>query len=323
MSTRGRAGPLRRLGWLVTYWLGRSAIGAAAALPETLGYGFAAGLGRLYFRCSRRRRECALRFLQAAFPERPAAELLRIGRIATGNVFKVPIDMAKLTRLLARGGKITEVVDVSALDGLLPKPPYLAVTAHLGSWEVAAVTMAQRTGEGHGVARVFKNPLLQRWILQNRRRGGLHVHPRRGGIKDLAQAVAKGAVGLQVVDQHQRLRGVIAPFFGRPASCERAVATLALRRGYPIVVGGAVRVGRGFRFAMVSAPPFVPVVTGDRAADLRAVVGEINRRLEVQIRAHAEQYLWIHDRYRTPVDAGVGADGGGVEADGAGDDAAP
>ncbi|MGE3354162.1 MAG: lysophospholipid acyltransferase family protein [Planctomycetota bacterium] len=294
------SGAVKRARWhhWIVYALARLAIGAAARMPQAIGYGLAGALGRLYFRCSRRRRECALRFLRAAFPDEAEPELLRIGRVATGNVFKVPIDMARLTRLLARGGHVREVVDLTPLDGLLPAPPYLGVTAHLGSWEVAAVTMAQLSGEGHGVARVSKNPLLQRWILHNRRRGGLVIHPRRGGIQGLASAMARGKVGLQVVDQHQRLRGVIAPFFGRDASCERAAASLALRRGYPIVVGGAVRTGRGFRFRIVSAAPFVPQKTGDRECDLRNVVIEINRRLEEQIRAHREQYLWIHDRYR-------------------------
>lgn len=296
---------LRRTGQRAVYWLARLAIGTAARVPQWLGYSFAAGLGRLYFRCSARRRAAALRFLQAAFPHASAHELLRIGRIATGNVFKVPIDMARLTRLLARGESLRSVVDTSAVEPLLPAKPYLAVTAHLGSWEVAAVTMATLAGEAHGVARVSKNPWLHRWILNNRRAGGLVVHPRRGGIKPLAAALKAGAVGLQVVDQHQRLRGVIAPFFGRPASCERAAATLALRGGYPIVVGGAVRVGRGFRFRMVSAAPFVAAKTGDREADLKAAVVAINERLETIIRAHAEQYLWIHDRYRASVDAAV------------------
>lgn len=299
---------LRRTGQRSVYWLARLAIGAAARVPQGLGYAFAAALGRLYFRCSPRRRACALRFLQAAFPDRSERELLRIGRIATGNVFKVPIDMARLTRLLARGDSLRSVVDTRDVEPLLPQKPYLAVTAHLGSWEVAAVTMATLAGEAHGVARVSKNPWLQRWILRNRRAGGLVVHPRRGGIKPLANALKAGAVGLQVVDQHQRLRGVIAPFFGRPASCERAAATLALRGGYPIVVGGAVRVGAGFRFRMVSAPPFWPQKTGDRERDLRAVVVAINERLEGIIREHAEQYLWIHDRYRASVDAAVAED---------------
>jgi len=287
-----------RLRHHLVYWLARSVIGAAALSPQWLGYGFAALIGRTYFRCSRRRRECALRFLRAAFPDRPDAELLRIGRVATGNIFKVPIDMARLTRLLGRGRDVRSVVDISAGENMLPEPPYVAVTGHLGSWEVGAVTMAQTSGRGHTIARVFKNPLLQRWILANRQRGGLYVHPRRGGLRMLARALEQGAIGLQAVDQHQRLRGVQATMFGRMASCERAAASLALRCGYPVVVGCAVRQGRGFRFRMAFQPVLALERTGDREGDLRNAVEAVNRRLEALIRAAPEQYLWIHDRYR-------------------------
>ena len=305
----------------VVFWAARAAIGLASRAPEFLGYGIAAALGRTYFRCSRRRRECALRFLRAAYPGLHERELLRIGRVATGEICKVPIDMAKLTRLLARGGSVREVVE---LDYELPKKPYLAVTAHLGSWEVAAATMAHAAGGAHAVARTFKNPLLQQWILHNRRSGGLHIHPRRGGIRPLAQALREGGVGLQVVDQHQRVRGVVAPFFGQLASCERAASTLALRGGYPVVVGAAIRVGRGFRFRMVFAPLLVPQPTGDRDRDLLAFVTALNGRLEWMIRQAPEQYLWIHDRFREgarPAVVGeLGDASGGAEADDDGDE---
>ena len=306
----------KRRPWVdgLVYLLGRAAVTAVAWLPQWLGYSLAAGLGRLYFRCSRRRRTAALRFLGFAFPDRDEHQRLRLGRVATGNLFKVPLDLARLTRLLSRGGDLRQVVDTSALEGLLPAPPYLALTAHLGSWEVAAATLAQVHGEAHGIARVFRNPLLERWILANRQKGGLHIHPRRGGIKGLAAALAAGHVGMQVVDQHQRLRGVRAPFFGQECRNERAAASLALRRGYPIVVGYAHRVGRGFRFRMVAAPPFVPQQGAGREADLRQVVVEINRRLEGQIRAAAEQYLWIHDRYRHLPVAGEASRDDGAEA---------
>jgi len=289
-----------RLRDYLVYALGRGAIGVAAVLPQFCGYGLAALLGRLFFHCDRRRRRYALRLLRNAFPGRPDAELARLGAVATGNIFKVPVDMARLTRLLARGGDLRRVIDVSQAQPLLPgNGPYLALTAHLGSWEMAAAAMANIAHEAHGIARVFKNPLLQRWILANRQRGGLHIHSRRGGIQGLTAALGRGAVGLQVVDQNQRLRGVFAPFFGERASCERAAASLALRRGYPIVVGMALRSGFGFRFRLVAVPPFVPVPTGDKEADLQRTVGQINDRLEAFIRGTPEQYLWIHDRYRT------------------------
>jgi KDO2-lipid IV(A) lauroyltransferase len=298
--------------WLdrVTYVAARVAIGAAARIPQWLGYGFADLLGRLWFRCDRRRRRYALHFLRNAFPERSERELLRIGARSTGNLFKVPLDMARLTRLLARGGDIRSVLEPAAAGEYIARlrPPYFGLTAHLGNWEVSAIGVAQLAGGAHGVARIAKNPLLQTWILGNRERGGLVIHPRRGGIRDMAKALANGSVGLQVVDQNQRLRGVFVPFFGEIASCERAAVSLALRHGYPILIGAAIRSGRGFRFRFLAAEPFVLEATGDRRTDLLAGVARVNRVLEDLIRQAPEQYLWIHDRYRTKAPAGAPLD---------------
>lgn len=296
----------------IVYAVARLAFGLASRVPQWLGYGLARALGRLWFLFDRRRRGYALTFLRCAFPAASERELLRIGARATGNLFCVPLDMARLTRLLARGGSVREVLDYQQAErqlASLPKP-FLGLTAHLGNWEVAAIGVAQYVGVAHGIARVAKNPLLNHWILANRQRGGLVIHPRRGGVRALAAAMAQGHTGLQVVDQNQRLRGVFAPFFGRLASCERAAVTLALRRGYPIIVGAAIRRGRGFAFDLVAEEPFVLESTGDREADVLAGVRRVNAAVEALVRRAPEQYLWIHDRYRTqPQGADDGSDG--------------
>ena len=308
----------------LVYIAARIAIGIAARVPQWFGYTAADGLGRLWFRFDRRRRGYGLKFLRQAFPDRPDHELLRIGSRATGNLFKVPLDMARLTRLLARGGDVRSVLDygnAAPLLASLPKPCF-GLTAHLGNWEVAAVGMAQWFGGADSVARISKNPLLESWILANRERGGLVVHPRRGGIRGLAAGLERSGVGLMVVDQNQRLRGVFAPFFGKLASCERAAVTLALRKGYPILVGGAIRRGRGFKFEMVAMEPFTLQATGDRAADLQAAVRRVNAAVEQLVLLAPEQYLWIHDRYRTQPsasdlpEAAYGDDDGDARGDG-------
>jgi KDO2-lipid IV(A) lauroyltransferase len=167
--------------------------------------------------------------------------------------------------------------------------------------------VAQFVGTAHALARIARNPLLEHWILANRNRGGLTIHPRRGGIRGLAQSLEAGQVGMMAVDQNQRLRGVFAPFFGEIASCERGAVTLALRRGYPIVVGVALRRGRGFLFDFVTAEPFVLERTGDKQKDLYAAVVRVNQVIEGLVRRAPEQYLWIHDRYRTQPRAGSAA----------------
>ncbi|MEO6597415.1 MAG: hypothetical protein ABIP94_21950 [Planctomycetota bacterium] len=284
----------------LVYWLARAAIGAAARVPQWLGYGAADLLGRLFFRWDGRRRGYALHLLRNAYPERSTRELLRLGSRATGNLFKVPLDMARVTRLLARGGRIASVLDYSGAERHLPsRPPFIGLTAHLGNWEMAALGLAQRFGGAHAIGRATKNPLVERWLLGNREGGGLRMHARRGGIKGLADALLAGRVALQVVDQNQRLRGVFAPFFGEIASCERSAISLALRHGYPIVVGVALRRGRGFRFDLVAADTFVLARTGDQERDLYDGVLRVNQALERLVRRAPDQYLWIHDRYRT------------------------
>ena len=100
---------------------------------------------------------------------------------------------------------------------------------------------------------------------------------------------------------------MFAPFFGKVASCERAAVSLALRHGYAIVVGAALRKGLRFRFELVAEEPFVPAKTGDKGGDLLRAVGQVNERLERLIRRAPEQYLWIHDRYRTQPEPGQDA----------------
>jgi len=92
---------------------------------------------------------------------------------------------------------------------------------------------------------------------------------------------------------------VFAPVFGRLASCERSAATLAVRKGYPLVTAVAFRVGGRFRFRLVLLAPFVPERRGDPEEDVYAAVVQINECAEQVVRMDPEQYLWIHDRYRT------------------------
>ena len=285
----------------VEYLAARAAIGVTARVPQWLGYRAAALLGRLWFRLDGRRRRYARNFLREAYPDLSEQEHMRLGSAATASLFKVPLDMARLTRLLARGGDLSEVVDFRAIEQELEgvERPYFALSGHLGGWEVAAAAMGAIGGPAHGIARITKNPLLNGWLARTRGAVGLNIYPRRGGFRDLARAMAGGGTGLQVVDQNQRLRGVFAPFFGKVASCERAAASLAIRRGYPLVFTAAIRKGVGFRFEMITEPSFVPERTGDKVADLHRAVVQINERLERMIRRAPDQYVWIHDRYRT------------------------
>jgi KDO2-lipid IV(A) lauroyltransferase len=283
----------------IEYALARGGISLLGFLPERLGYAGMALLARVWIACVPSRRRLGRQHLELAYPGRfPRREANRVLARSTANAFQNVLDMLHAARHLERG-TIRERIDLGDAPATLIDPPFLGVSLHLGSWEVGALAMASLKGEAHAIGRVPKNPLIARYLRRCRERIGLVLHDRRGGIRPTARALAEGKVGLQVVDQNQRKRGVFAPMFGRIASCERAAATLAVRRGYPIVPGVAFRVGGGFRFRLVLLEPFVPARGGDPEQDVYEAVVAINQRAEQFVRMEPEQYLWVHDRYRT------------------------
>ena len=283
---------------ILEYAAMRAAMGVASRLPEQIAYPIAGGLGGLYLRFSKRRQEIALRTLRNAFPDRSDAELLRHAKRGTGNLLKVALDVARAGRFI-KSGRFLERMDLSGFEWAKRPGPWIGVTGHLGSWEAASVAMALSGYQVHVVARLMKNPRAQAWLARSRRACGIHLHDRRGGIRAVTTALQHGAVALQAIDQNQRLRGVFAPFFGELASCERAAATLAVRKGYPILVGSCTRVGQGFRFKFEIEDVVEPEQSGDIDADVLATITRMNQVMETLIRRYPDQYLWIHDRYRT------------------------
>jgi KDO2-lipid IV(A) lauroyltransferase len=268
-------------------------------LPERLGYACMAAVASLWLACVPSRRRLGRAHLDLAYPGRfTRRQANRVLRRSTANAFQNVLDMLHAARHLERG-TIQERIDLGSARDTLIDPPYIGISPHLGSWEVGALAMAMLSGEAHAIGRVPKNPLIARYLRRCRERIGLVLHDRRGGIRPTARALAEGKVGLQVIDQNQRKRGVFAPVFGRLASCERSAATLAVRKGYPLVTAVAFRVGGRFRFRLVLLAPFVPERRGDPEEDVYAAVVQINECAEQVVRMDPEQYLWIHDRYRT------------------------
>ncbi|MEZ5963797.1 MAG: lysophospholipid acyltransferase family protein [Planctomycetota bacterium] len=292
--------PGRRITWRhrLEYGLVRAVAAVVAALPERFAYAVVGGAGRLFFRFAKGRRKLALRFLRQAYGASvPERDLMRLAAAATANFFKVGLDGLRLLPLVERG-RLAERVEMGDLPQRFPPPPFLVLTAHLGCWEAGAMALATLGYDVHAVVKAPRNPLLDRWMVESRRRAGIHIHPRRGGIRRLARALAGRGVAAMVVDQNQRLRPVIAPFFGAPARCERSAAKLALRRGCPVVVAGVVRVGTGMHFRGIMVDPIELDRTGDAQHDLVTATTQINRALEALIRQAPDQYLWIHDRFR-------------------------
>jgi len=87
------------------------------------------------------------------------------------------------------------------------------------------------------------------------------------------------------------------PFFGIPAYTHTTPARLHLAAKVPLCFGYCVRIEYG-KFHLHMDPPIQYKPTGDKQADIRAILEMLNRCLEGAIRKHPDQYLWAHRRWK-------------------------
>lgn len=174
----------------------------------------------------------------------------------------------------------------------------LAMTPHLGCWELAGLYMASRMP----IVELYRPP-RQAWadrlMRTGRERGQARLAtPDMKGVRALLTALKRGeAAGILPDQVASRGDGVWAPFFGRAAYTPTLAFRLARSTGAVPLLLFCERLtwGRGFRLWV---EPLPPIPDDDAAA-----AAQLNDALETMIRRHPEQYLWRYRRYKRPGDA--------------------
>lgn len=174
-----------------------------------------------------------------------------------------------------------------------PETPILLVSAHHGVWE-AATNVLSFARPMIAIARVMNNKLVAKWMRNHHFRGPVTVIDKNHGFTPeiLRQWVDTKAAMTILMDQHTS-KGPMLSFLGRRAQTFTSATRLAMRYGYPIVVGSFVRVAP-FRYRLVGGKP----LRFSKADDKIAATQLLNDRLGEAIRKYPEQYLWAHRRWR-------------------------
>lgn len=288
--------------WLV-YALGRGILTLAAAVP----FDRARAMGRALGRFGRQlgiRRVVVERQVAGAFPEAAPGEVDRIARDAYAHLGEVMIETARLPRLgregvlaLFEGADGFEAIEAAHRAGR----GIILITGHFGNWELAGSYVAARGIPIEVIVRRLNNPLFDAYVTRTREDAGMRVVPDRDAVRRTPRAFREGHAVAFVADQGVLgLASTFVPFFGRPAKTPRGPAVFAIRAGVPTLFVAAVRQPSG-RFRCVVTPVEVPD-TGDREADVDALVARYTSILEAWVRRYPGQYFWHHKRWkRQPV----------------------
>ncbi|NIY77668.1 lauroyl acyltransferase [Thalassospira sp. HF15] len=234
--------------------------------------------------------------LVAAFPEKSTEEIDQIIVDMWENLGRSVGEIPHLHKLKPGGPRI-EIVGVE--NGLATKDddkPGLFFTGHIGNWEVSMCIATVLEMDMMSVYRAPDNPWVDNLFMRARKtfRGQL-VQKGPDGARKLTRFMKNGGHACMLVDQ-KMADGIAVPFFGRDAMTAPALAQFALKYDAPIV---PVRVERldGAHFRMTFYPALDIPKTGDRHADVLAIMTKVNATMESWIRERPEQWLWLHRRW--------------------------
>lgn len=201
----------------------------------------------------------------------------------------------------------------------------IVLTAHVGNWEYLAAAQAAWGLDIAVITRHAHQAGVDRfWQGIRRDRGIRFLHAWRS-LRTLVRHLRDGgAVGMSIDQNEGGTSGARVPFFGREAGTVKAPALLAARTGCPVIMALSWRDDHGRHHASFSEElPLVGPAGPVRApgkdgrpgrqdgpgakgsspeADLAAVIDATTRgynaRLEAFIRAHPEQWTWVHRRWK-------------------------
>ncbi|HUR28517.1 MAG TPA: lysophospholipid acyltransferase family protein, partial [Planctomycetota bacterium] len=277
-----------------TLWLlGALPVGAQAA--------FATLTARAARRLDRRHSDAAREFLTQAFGAKLSAEERERRVLDTWKFFFTMLARTgRLDREVQRGGfdaHFERVYGPGVEEALAKRRGLIVVTPHLGDFEAGAFAMP-RLGFSpvYVVSRPPRNRYLSITAQRQRDARGFRLLHRHGAMEDVSKILQAGGTLVMMLDQRARKRTVVAPFFGRPAHCERAPGILMRRLAVPVLVGWVEALERPWHYRVHMQRVFEPQEFARSSPE--EVATALNRAMEEMILSAPGQYFWLHDRYR-------------------------
>lgn len=179
--------------------------------------------------------------------------------------------------------------------------PAVAVTAHIGGWELLAGLLPEvKVGSPQAViVRTQKNRALNHLIFNMRGSAGGEVVGHRNAAPVVTRILRQNGITAFLVDHSaQRSEGTFIDFLGEPASVNIGPAMLALR-GKAMVYPVFLIRHPEYVYELVTRPPLdTTTLEGSISDRVRQIAEFYTRAVEEIVREYPEQWMWMHERWK-------------------------
>ncbi|HZX73395.1 MAG TPA: lysophospholipid acyltransferase family protein [Cyclobacteriaceae bacterium] len=297
----------RKVKYRLIYYLVKFLISISNWMPRSTWLAFCGWLGKIAGMFAVKSRELAVRHLTLAFgKEKTKEEIEKLSRDMFVMLGKNAGDVLRATNIdsLPELDKFVEMKGMEHYEMADKKGKGVVfVACHLGAFEFQITSMALRKFNFMVIGTPLKDKRLNDLMWKHRNKNGTNYVERDKATFPMLKVLKAGGCVALLIDQDTRVKSTFVDFFGMPASTPVGVALMALKTGAAVLPAFSHLGEDGLQH--IEILPEIPMrVTGDEEADIQYNTQIYSNYIEERIRQHPEQWVWMHERWKTkPVTA--------------------
>jgi len=295
--------PLKKeIKYAAIYYLIRFLILVSNRIPRRWWLAFCGFLGRVAYTFAKQSRRQAILHLTLAYGrEKTTPEILAMSKRMFILLGKNAGDIlrARAVRTLADLDKFLVVHGYENFEqATARRKGVIFLTCHLGAFDLQITVMSLHGLKPNIIGTPLKDQRLNELLFEYRNAHGAVAIERGKETLRLIKALKTGGSIAILIDQDTKVKSRFVDFFGMPAATPVGATILAMKTGAAIVPT-YIYLGDDNRQHMHILPEMPLVAIGDEEKDMIENTQHFTRFIEEQIRKHPEQWVWMHERWKT------------------------
>jgi len=275
---------------------------ASGLLPRGAARSLGAGVAAFLFVLRPGLRRVAVINLKIAFPDWNDAKRKQVIRGMVRQIGWMGGEFSQFPKYTHE--KIEEIVQLDGLENFLAAERrgkgVLFLTGHVGAWELAPFAQARYGHPLHFLARAVENPRVDTLVNSYRTMCGNRAIEKNQSARAVLRALGEGGtVGILADVNTIREQGAFVDFFGVPACTTTGIARMALHTDAAVVPGYILWDPQIGKYRLRLEPAVDLVRSGDLERDVLENTARFTKLIENVVRAHPEQWVWLHKRWKT------------------------
>lgn len=270
-------------------------------LPRPLARAVAVIFARLLLLFVPRLKRVAMTNLRLAFPEWTDIQRRKVTRRMARNLGWMAAEFAHFSTLTREN--IGDLVTREGFEHFERAREcgngVIFLTGHMSAWELAPFAQALYGRPLSFLARSIENQRVDALVNRYRCLSGNRPIEKNNSARAMLRVLrAGGTVGI-LADQNTSVdEGIFVDFFGVPACSTTGLARIARHTHAAVLPGFLFWDDAARKYVLKFDQPLVLQQTEDEDADIRENTARCTKIIENYIRAHPDQWLWVHKRWK-------------------------